>query len=100
MADRELTDHFTAYSVDFALRPRTPPSTPISSPLDPLSYLPSNQRNALSRFMRSQSVTPTSLSGGQKPMLSHRGFTEHALYSVLLNPSAAWGQFNRVMQTF
>lgn len=33
-------------------------------------------------------------------MLSHRGFTELALYSVLLNPSAAWGQFSRVMQAF
>lgn len=100
MADRELTDHFTAYCVDFVLRPRTPPSTPVSSPLDPLSYLPSNQRNTFSRFMRSQPAAATSLSGGQKPMLSHRGFTELALYSVLLNPSAAWGQFNRVIQEF
>ncbi|KAL4800906.1 hypothetical protein BDV19DRAFT_352306 [Aspergillus venezuelensis] len=98
MADRELTDHFTSYSVDFALRPRTPPSTPVKSPLDPLSYLPASQRNTLSRFMPSSSV-PT-LSGGQKPMLSLRGFSDLTLISILLNPSAAWSQLNRIIQAF
>ncbi|KAL4950632.1 hypothetical protein BDW69DRAFT_171659 [Aspergillus filifer] len=98
MADRELTDHFTSYSVDFALRPRTPPSTPVKSPLDPLSYLPASQRNTLSRFMPSSSV-PT-LSGGQKPMISLRGFSDLTLISILLNPSAAWSQLNRVIQAF
>ncbi|KAL4940036.1 hypothetical protein BDV06DRAFT_230665 [Aspergillus oleicola] len=99
MADRELTDHFTAYSVDFALRPRTPPSSPISSPLDPLSYLPASQRNIISRFMPSSAPIP-SLSGGQKPMLSLRGFSDLTLISILLNPSAAWTQLNRVIQAF
>ncbi|KAL4884450.1 hypothetical protein BJY04DRAFT_215416 [Aspergillus karnatakaensis] len=99
MADRELTDHFTAYSADFALRPRTPPSTPVKSPLDPLSYLPQAQRDAMSRFMPSQSAA-RSLSGGQKPMLTFRGWTDLTVLSVCLNPSAAWGQINRAIQTF
>ncbi|KAL4912393.1 hypothetical protein BDW62DRAFT_194659 [Aspergillus aurantiobrunneus] len=96
IADRELTDHFTAYSVDFTLRPRTPSSTPMSSALDPLSYLPATPRNALARFMPAS----TAVSGNQKPMLSLRGFTDLALCSVLLNPSTAWGQLNRAMQVF
>ncbi|RHZ52693.1 hypothetical protein CDV55_102385 [Aspergillus turcosus] len=100
MADRELADHFTAYGVDFALRPRTPPPTPVNSPLDPLSYLPP----AISAFMPAQSTstsTPAnSLSGGQKPMLSSRGWMDLTICSVLLNPSAACGQLNRAMQAF
>ncbi|KAL5003092.1 hypothetical protein BDV10DRAFT_180783 [Aspergillus recurvatus] len=94
IADRELADHFTAYSVDFTLRPRTPPSTP--SPLDPLSYLPSSQRATLSRFMPQM----PSLSGGKKPMLSLCGFTDLSLISVLLNPSPAWGQLSRVIKAY
>ncbi|KAF7117320.1 hypothetical protein CNMCM5793_006069 [Aspergillus hiratsukae] len=102
MADRELADHFTAYGVDFALRPRTPPPTPVNSPLDPLSYLPTAQRSAISAFMPAQSTsTPAnSLSGGQKPMLSSRGWMDLTICSVLLNPSAACGQLNRAMQAF
>ncbi|KAL2826140.1 hypothetical protein BDW59DRAFT_145564 [Aspergillus cavernicola] len=98
MADRELTDHFTAYSVDFTLRPRTPPATPELSPLDPLSYLPPAQRASLSRFMPPNRAT--SLSGGQKPLLSFRGWTSLTITSVLLNPSAAWIQLSRVMREF
>ncbi|KAL4928759.1 uncharacterized protein BDV17DRAFT_281834 [Aspergillus undulatus] len=96
MADRELTDHFTAYSVDFALQPRTPPSTPKPTPLISLSYFPTSGSRTLSRFTQSQPL----LSGGQKPMLSFRGFSELMLISVLLNPSSAWGQLNRVMKTY
>ncbi|KAL6236666.1 hypothetical protein BDW75DRAFT_229317 [Aspergillus navahoensis] len=91
---RELTDHFTAYSVDFTLHPRTPPSTP--SPLNPLSYLPPSQRATLSPFM----PQIPSVSGGQKPMLSLRGFTELSHISVLLNPSPAWGQLSRVIKAY
>ncbi|KAL4909503.1 hypothetical protein BDW74DRAFT_82805 [Aspergillus multicolor] len=79
IADRELTDHFTAYSIDFTLRPRTP-----------------TQRTSLSRFM---SQIP-SISGGRKPMLSLRGFSELAVTSVLLNPSSAWSQLNRVVKAY
>ncbi|KAL5336303.1 hypothetical protein BJX70DRAFT_287756 [Aspergillus crustosus] len=99
MADRELKDHFTAYGTDIALRPRTPPSTPVKSPLDPLSYLPPAQRAAMSRFMPAQS-TATSLSGGQKPMLTFRGWTHLTVLSVLLDPSSSWGQLNRAIETF
>jgi hypothetical protein len=100
MADRELADHFTAYGVDFALRPRTPPTTPINSPLDPMSYLPAAQRAAMAAFMPAQSTSANSLSGGQKPMLSFRGWTDLTVCGVLLNPSAACGQLNRAMQAF
>ncbi|GFF71729.1 hypothetical protein IFM62136_08157 [Aspergillus lentulus] len=100
MADRELADHFTAYGVDFALRRRTPPSTPVNSPLDPMSYLPAAQRAAMAAFMPAQSTSANSLSGGQKPMLSFRGWTDLTVCGVLLNPSAACGQLNRAMQAF
>ncbi|KAL4754329.1 hypothetical protein BDW72DRAFT_200810 [Aspergillus terricola var. indicus] len=91
---RELADHFTAYSVDFTLRPRTPHST--SSPINPLSYLPFSQRAIPSRFM----PQVPSMSGGQKPMLSLRGFTDLSLISVLLNPSPAWAQLSRVIKAY
>ncbi|KAL4807862.1 hypothetical protein BDV18DRAFT_159072 [Aspergillus unguis] len=89
IADRELTDHFTAYSVDFALRPRTP--SPTQNPSNPLSFLPSTISNLIPR---------TSVSGNQKPMLSQRGFADLTLCSILLNPSSAWGQLNRAMRAF
>lgn len=100
MADRELADHFTAYAVDFALRPRTPPTIPVKSPLDPLSYLPAAQRSAMSAFMPAQSTYANTLSGGRKPMLSFRGWADLTICSVLLNPSASCGQLNRAMQAF
>ncbi|RDW78830.1 uncharacterized protein DSM5745_05682 [Aspergillus mulundensis] len=98
IADRELTDHFTAYSIDFALHPRTPSQSSSSepNPLNPLSYLPASQRPSLSRFM----PQIPSVSGGRKPMLSLRGFSELALTSVLLNPSSAWSQLNRVIKVY
>ncbi|KAL4980274.1 hypothetical protein BDW66DRAFT_72673 [Aspergillus desertorum] len=94
IADRKLTDHFTAYSVDFTLRPRTPPSTP--SPMNLYSRLSSSQHAPLSRFM----PQIPSMSGGQKPMLSLRGFMELSLIAVLLSPSPAWGQLNRVIKAY
>ncbi|KAL4819518.1 hypothetical protein BDW67DRAFT_154763 [Aspergillus spinulosporus] len=94
IADRELTDHFTAYSVDFTLRPRTPHSA--SSPINPLSHLPFSQRAIPSRFM----PQVPSMSGGQKPMLSLQGFTNLSLISVLLDPSSAWGQLSRVIRAY
>ncbi|GIC86283.1 uncharacterized protein Aud_002651 [Aspergillus udagawae] len=98
LADRELADHFTAYGVDFAFRPRTPPTTPVNSPLDPLSYFPPAQRAAMAAFMPATPVN--SLSGGKKPMLSFRGWTDLTVCGVLLNPSASCGELNRAMQAF
>ncbi|KKK21645.1 hypothetical protein ARAM_005249 [Aspergillus rambellii] len=98
IADRELTDHFTSYCIEFSLRPRTPPATPINSPLNPLSYFPPAQRETMSQFMPPQ--TAFSLSGNQKPMLSLRGWTDLTVLGVLLNPSAAWGQLNRAMKAY
>ncbi|KAH1304613.1 hypothetical protein KXX16_001157 [Aspergillus fumigatus] len=100
MADRELADHFTAYGVDFALRQRTPPTTPVNYPVDPQSYLPAAQRSAMSPFMPAQSTSANSLSGGQKPMRSFRGWTDLTVCSVLQNPSASCAQLNRAMQAF
>ncbi|KAL4866102.1 hypothetical protein BDV12DRAFT_139842 [Aspergillus spectabilis] len=99
IADRELADHFTAYAADFALRPRTPPTTPVNSPLDPLSYLPPDQRATMARFMPPPKAS-TFLSGGQKPMLTLQGWTHLTVLSVLLDPSSSWIQINRVIRTF
>lgn len=33
-------------------------------------------------------------------MLTLRGWTDLTIYSVLLNPSAAWGQLNRAMRHY
>lgn len=41
-----------------------------------------------------------SVSGGQKPMLSLHGYRELFVRSVLLNPSATWGQINRAMRHY
>ncbi|KAL4770750.1 hypothetical protein BDW60DRAFT_191930 [Aspergillus nidulans var. acristatus] len=93
IADRELADHFAAYSVDFTLRPRTPHST---SSINPLSNLPFSQHATLFRFM----PQVPSMSGGQKPMLSPQGFSDLSLISVLLNPSSAWSQLSRVIKAY
>ncbi|KAL3493156.1 hypothetical protein BJX62DRAFT_235470 [Aspergillus germanicus] len=90
IADRELTDHFTAYSVDFTLRPRTPAQSSTSSTLNRLSRM---MPTDLSGLMSSISV-----SGGKKPLLSLRGFTSLTVTGILLNPSAAWGQMSRVLR--
>jgi hypothetical protein len=90
IADRELTDHFTAYSVDFTLRPRTPTSSTSSSTLNRLSRMMPTDLSGL--------MSTISVSGGKKPLLSLRGFTSLTVTGILLNPSAAWGQMSRVLR--
>ncbi|KAI9372956.1 hypothetical protein BJX61DRAFT_552506 [Aspergillus egyptiacus] len=86
-ADRDLTDHFTSFGVDFTLHPRRRShSWSTTSRLNPLSYFSPSR------------ITMPSLSGGQKPMLSRRGWTDLTVCGMLINPSGAWAQLSRVMQ--
>ncbi|KAL4778587.1 hypothetical protein BJX76DRAFT_342823 [Aspergillus varians] len=43
---------------------------------------------------------PPTLSGGRKPMLSFRGFTQLTVCSILLDPSQDWIQLNRAIRTY
>ncbi|CEO58598.1 hypothetical protein PMG11_03310 [Penicillium brasilianum] len=94
--DRELTDHYTSYGVDFVLRPRTPVSTPTASPYNPYSIF-SNSQNAIMEHILS---SVPSVSGNQKPMLTLHGWTSLAICGTLLNPSGSWGEFNRAMRHY
>ncbi|KAJ7330942.1 hypothetical protein DFH08DRAFT_310734 [Mycena albidolilacea] len=91
VADAALKRAYDLFSIEYILHPR---------PRDPNAPVDALTRQIRSMPAYAQSILPASVSGGQMPLLTRKGFVDITAVEALCDPARHWGCFARVLRMY